>query len=619
MARGKSNPPRAFGPKRLEVRGPTVTGTDQGGQRWLAPIVRRAREGYGNGMRMEGVEKGMVGQVQRQPGKTRQPRGRIFGTRKGRMVRLRQAVHFFTIVSLVVSLLGTSVQVALAAPSLSFSPPSRDFGSQQLGTSSAAQTFTVTNTSNAGESIQISSVAAVNGGEYGVGTPAFFQVINGGSCTTNTVLAPTETCTVQVIFKPQAFPTTPPDPNTIPTVNGQLQIATTAGGAPFAAALTGTITSVAPTYVPASLQFGNVPVGTNAPTKIITLTNPSTSGGTLRVTKVDFVNPSLIPEFYRANDSCTDAALEPGDSCTIGVTFTPGQIGFRTDTLRFETSSPSQNAIQDIVVDGTGVASPLTVNPQGLTFTQATGTTGSPQTVTLSNNSGATVILGNPTVAIVGGVSSPFDILSTTCDAAGATLANGESCTVDVNFVAPTTAGTSTDAVAFTYQQPDGTVQVISASLTGTATAPAGAAVIVNPTSVDFGTVAAGATSGTQTVTLLNNRATPLIFGSPGVQTTGGTPADFEIVSTSCPSAGNSLAAFATCNAIVRFTPQGTTAGNRATTLRFNDGGPGGPHDVPLQGAVAASPTPTRQLSFSTQILSFGPIQAGGTTPSQTV
>lgn len=80
----------------------------------------------------------------------------------------------------------------LAPPSAALSPTSVDFGDQPVGTTSASQTVTVTNT---GDSPLKISVVATSGD---------FAVAGGSSCAAEVALAPHASCSVVVTFTPTA-------------------------------------------------------------------------------------------------------------------------------------------------------------------------------------------------------------------------------------------------------------------------------------------------------------------------------------------------------------------------------------------------------------------------------
>ncbi len=82
--------------------------------------------------------------------------------------------------------------VDTTAPVFEVSPSTKDFGSQVADTTSAAEAFTVTNTGTADLDITTAALTGTDAGQYAVGTDG---------CT-GVVLAPTDTCTVDVAFTP---------------------------------------------------------------------------------------------------------------------------------------------------------------------------------------------------------------------------------------------------------------------------------------------------------------------------------------------------------------------------------------------------------------------------------
>jgi CSLREA domain-containing protein len=126
-----------------------------------------------------------------------------------------------------IPVMGTSISssrngsgnLTLTAPAASLSPTSLSFGNQHVGTSSAAQTVTLSNTGNG--SLTINSIAAT--GDFAVQT----------NNTTNpclTSLAPENQCTISVTFTPTATGTR----------NGTLSVTNNDLGSPQTAILSGT-------------------------------------------------------------------------------------------------------------------------------------------------------------------------------------------------------------------------------------------------------------------------------------------------------------------------------------------------------------------------------------------
>ena len=132
--------------------------------------------------------------------------------RRRRRVPLGHALlHLLTILSLIVSLFGLGVPAALAAPALTFTPPSKDFGPVQIGKTSAVQVFAIQNTS-ATESVTINDVTAlVDNDANGTFT------ITANSCTldsgaTPVTLAAGQSCQVNVNFTAIQSPFPPESP-----------------------------------------------------------------------------------------------------------------------------------------------------------------------------------------------------------------------------------------------------------------------------------------------------------------------------------------------------------------------------------------------------------------------
>jgi hypothetical protein len=95
---------------------------------------------------------------------------------------------------------------------------------------------------------------------------------------------------------------------------------------------------------PESLTFGPQPVGTPAPSKVVTLTNTGSS----TITIADIVTTGI--DFSQV-DNCNQS-LAAGATCTITVTFKPAIEGERMATLQIDDSDPMSP--QTVVLTGTG-------------------------------------------------------------------------------------------------------------------------------------------------------------------------------------------------------------------------------------------------------------------------
>ncbi len=205
-------------------------------------------------------------------------------------------------------------------PAVTLSPTSLVFATQLVGTSSAPQNVTLTNTGAV--LLTITSIAT---------TGDFSQTNNCG-----TTVAVNASCTISVTFTP----------TTINTRTGTVAVTDNAPASPQTVTLTGTGTYVS--WTPASLNFGTVPVGQSSAPQTITFTNNATTALTIK---------SIVPtgtdnkDFTETNNCGT--SLPRKSSCSIIVTFTPTATGLRTANI---TASDylGGNTTQNIPVSGTG-------------------------------------------------------------------------------------------------------------------------------------------------------------------------------------------------------------------------------------------------------------------------
>ena len=224
---------------------------------------------------------------------------------------------------------GLLASLALAAcPSAAgaaASPTALAFGDQRLGTTSAERPVTVSGTPGETVSVAESGPAA---GDYTV-TPA-----------SALTLGPSGSATYQVAFTPTA------------TGSRTARLTFTRSVAPNvitgtdAVDLTGTGTAPAAALEPASLEFGEQQTGTISSAQAVTLRN--TGSAPLAISSIaaggDFAVGHYCP-----------ASVAPGDSCTIGVVFTPGVAGPRSGAL---TVVHDGSGSRTVALSGTGVAPP---------------------------------------------------------------------------------------------------------------------------------------------------------------------------------------------------------------------------------------------------------------------
>ncbi|HEV2247091.1 MAG TPA: choice-of-anchor D domain-containing protein, partial [Terriglobia bacterium] len=417
-------------------------------------------------------------------------------------------------------------------PTAVLSTPTLDFSPQQVGTTSGAQTVTLTN--NSSTALSITSVAASSN----------FAETN----TCGTSLAAGANCTISVTFTPATFgPLT--GTVTIPD--------NAAGGSPQTVTLKGNGFSGAVGLSPTNLAFGNQQVGTTSAAQTVTLSN--TSSAPLTIVSYGFGN--WFP-------GTTDCPIQPntlagGASCHFNISFAPTDVG--TVAAQLTLWDSASDSPQSVTETGTGTGPIVSISPYMLTFApQEVGTTSSPQTATLSNTGNAGLIITN--IAISSGPFAETD----NCPRSPATVPPGGACTLSVKFV-PTNWGQISGTVSVDYGTPSGTqyLPLQGYAYSGTPT--------FSPASLNF-VAALGTTSASQTATLTDTGSSPLYITSMG----SGRPGNFIVTNQNCPLSPSALAAGARCTISVGFRPD--YSGTLSDTLYVNTSGLPGGASVALSG-----------------------------------
>ncbi|HEY3826955.1 MAG TPA: choice-of-anchor D domain-containing protein, partial [Bryobacteraceae bacterium] len=303
-----------------------------------------------------------------------------------------------------------------SCPSASPAPASLSFASQNVGTTSAAQSVTFTN--NGSGDLTIVSVTVT-----GADAADFSQTNNCPS-----LLIPATACQVNVTFTP--------------TVGGNraanVSITNNGGTSPQLVGLSGT--GVAPVPVvglaPGSLNFGNQTQNTTSAAQGITVTN--NGPGTLTITGIAITGAN--PGDFGQTNNCpvSPATLVVNATCTINATFTPTATGARAASVSITdngTGSP-----QSAALSGTGTPGVITPWPNGYTY-QATFTVASGKAPGAQTNFPALISgtypdfrsgvnggrIVNSCTQTVGNraITVPCDLIFT-ADAAGSTLLSWE-------------------------------------------------------------------------------------------------------------------------------------------------------------------------------------------------
>jgi hypothetical protein len=295
--------------------------------------------------------------------------------------------------------------------SVTLNPPSLSFNAQAIGTTSPAQTITLTNT----QSETILNISSIS---FSGTNPADFSQTN----TCGSSVAGGASCTISVTFKPGASG----------TGTAVLNVNDDAPNSPQSVTLSGA--GLAPvTLSAASLNFGAVLVKSSSTAPAVTLTNNQS----VALSNIS-ITVSGSAAFTEVN-TC-GASIPALGQCKITVTFAPTAAGEQSATINIADSAA--NSPQTISVKGTGLQ-PVAISPTSLSFgDQTVGTTSPAKVVTLTNNQKVSLTFSN--ITITG--ADPGDFAQTnTCS----TLAAGAKCTVSVTFK-PSATGARSATLKFT-------------------------------------------------------------------------------------------------------------------------------------------------------------------------
>ncbi|MEY4377028.1 MAG: hypothetical protein RJB26_1578 [Pseudomonadota bacterium] len=243
-------------------------------------------------------------------------------------------------------------------------------------------------------------------------------------------------------------------------------------------------------------------------------------------------------------------------------------------------------------------AQAITTTPTSLSFTStAEGTTSASKSVTVQNTGTKTL---NFTSFTLSGTNATSFTFSRTC---GTSLGAGKTCTVSVSFSPKSSPGTLTANLAITSNATNGTKSI---ALSGVSAAPL-PVLVLSPTSIGFGSVGTGTTSGPRFVVVTNTGKGTLTFTA--VASLSSTTQGFAISSNGCSAP---LVQNGSCTIGVTFTP--ASAGAKSASLRI-------PTNASATAAVAltgSGVTPTPVLTLSATRLTFtcstpygGPVTAG--------
>lgn len=212
---------------------------------------------------------------------------------------------------------------------------------------------------------------------------------------------------------------------------------------------------------PANINFPATENGTSSAAQAFTISNDGSDGIDLQVSNVALATGT---HFSISANSCagTSFTLSDGQSCTFNAVFSPTAIGNFNDTVTV-TSDAGQVNNDQVALSGEGTAGPaatLDVAPASHDYGDVLTGDSATFTFTVSNTGETGSSLDIDAIGLGGGTD--FSISGGTCSV-GDTLADGDSCTVAVDF-APATDGAQSDTLTV-----DGTDTVNSTSVSDSA------------------------------------------------------------------------------------------------------------------------------------------------------
>ena len=219
------------------------------------------------------------------------------------------------------------------ASTANFIPAGLNFGSQTVGSVSAPQMITLSNSGNGQMSVT------------GVQVTGDFAQTNNCS----TVAANNGTCTALVTFTPTATGSR----------TGTITFTDSAPNSPQTLTLSGVAGAPANSLSAASLTFAEQPVGSSSTAQVVTLTN----GGNAAMV---ISGVSATGDFSQTNNC--PASLVSAANCTISVKFTPSAGGSRTGSLIVSDNSLAGPAL--VTLSGNGSDFSLAASGSGTATVQ---------------------------------------------------------------------------------------------------------------------------------------------------------------------------------------------------------------------------------------------------------
>ncbi|NMF84560.1 choice-of-anchor D domain-containing protein [Nodosilinea sp. P-1105] len=404
-----------------------------------------------------------------------------------------------------------------------------NFEPQEIGTTSAPQTLTITNPGEA--PLPLNPQAWLTGRH-----PEDFVITQvctsgDGALPATLAIAPGETCTVQLVFQPQqAGDRTATLTLSSDALDQSLQIP-----------LAGTGTTIPRLSIsPSTLTFESQVAGSQSDAQTLTVTNHGTGALTLDAVTL---TADQAAAFRLDPQTCAEQTLEPQASCTIQVAFSPGRTSpSQTVQAQLQVQSNAPDAPHTIPLTGEVVANDPDPLPEARLQVSPTQLAFGAQPVNGDGQS-APLVLANPGRAPlqvealrIGGPQASDFSLQRRCSV----VEPGGECQLSVQF-RPTAPGDRQATLTLTSNAVN--TPTVTIGLQGRGVVPE---VTVSPSTINFGYQ----TQTVESIVITSRGEAPLRI--EGISLAGNNPDYFEITANRC--AGLTLAtAGSTCTIDLRY------------------------------------------------------------------
>jgi hypothetical protein len=281
------------------------------------------------------------------------------------------------------------------------SPPSFNFGQENVGTKSQPKTATLVNADALPLPVTDIKIIGANSTEFSQTNNCPSSIPVGGSCQ------------IQVTFAPTSQG----------SKSASLSVSYTGPGSPQSVALSGTGVGTTTVFLaPSNLTFATRIINTTSDPQTATLTN--TGSEDVSVSSISTAQP------FSQTNNCP-STLPVGKSCQIQVTFQPTAVGVANGTL--SVTDNATGSPQTVALTGTGTL--ITFSPIGVNFgNHKVGSSSRPVPITLSNKGTATLNISRIKI----GGADPNDFSQT--NNCGSNISAGGHCTIQAKFT-PTQKG----------------------------------------------------------------------------------------------------------------------------------------------------------------------------------